>query len=256
LLTLLAVPNFKAALANAYVDTYSAVTSEYAQGIGIFDKSSYTLSVQFLNRVTYVEDLVKQRDLLGCLVRSLFATLSVARKKNSNIIDGSTAQISVSNRSAAWTINMIHDVIDDYLNPLGPRTTSPAWGLRRDERKEPVHSTPSRLNPILDPLHPVLSHRRYGPCVSDLKCVLNVPGVARLFSSIPKHKLSESPIQKPCLLDAWIHTLSLMQNMDGQRWRREEEGHVDQEPRDWVGAFNAGIAIGSLYERILSWEGK
>jgi hypothetical protein len=73
LLTLLAVPNFKAALANAYVDTYAAVTSEYAHGIGIFEKSSYTLSVQFLNRVTYVEDLVRERDLLGCLVRSLFS---------------------------------------------------------------------------------------------------------------------------------------------------------------------------------------
>ncbi len=48
LLTLLAVPNFKAALANAYVDTYNVVTAEYAHGIGIFEKSSYTLSVQFL----------------------------------------------------------------------------------------------------------------------------------------------------------------------------------------------------------------
>jgi hypothetical protein len=256
LLTLLAVPNFKAALANAYVDTYSAVTREYAQGIGIFDKSSYTLSVQFLNRVTYVEDLIKERDLLGCLVRSLFATLSVARKTNKHSIDGSITRIGAPSRSAAWTINMIHDVIDDYLNPLGPRTTSAAWGFRREDRKETGQAISSRLNPVLDPLHSVLSHRRYGPCVGDLKCVLNVPGVARLFSSIPKNNVPASPLQKPCLLDAWVHTLSLLQNMDGQRWRRSEQGHVEQEPRDWVGAFNAGIAIGSLYERILSWEGE
>lgn len=256
LLTLLAVPNFKAALANAYVDTYSSVTREYAHGIGIFDKSSYTLSVQFLNRPTYVEDLVNERDLLGCLVRSLFATLSVARKVHTNPIDSSLSRIGSPNRTAAWTINMIHDVIDDYLNPLGPRTTSAAWGFHRLERKEHPTASMSRLNPVLDPLHPVLNNRRYGPCVGDLKCVLNVPGVARLFSSIPKDDAKKSQLQKPCLLDAWIHTLSLLQNMDGQRWRRLEEGHVETEPRDWVGAFNAGIAIGSLYERILSWEGE
>jgi len=34
LLTLLAVPDFKAALANAYCDTYRMVTAEYARGIG------------------------------------------------------------------------------------------------------------------------------------------------------------------------------------------------------------------------------
>lgn len=255
LLTLLAVPNFKAALANAYVDTYSAVTREYAQGIGIFDKSSYTLSVQFLNRVTYVEDLVKERDLLGCLVRSLFGTLSVAIKTTKSSTEGdSIGRISTPNRSATWTINMIHDVIDDYLNPLGPRNPA-AWGFRREERLEPGQAKPTRLNPVLDPLHPILTHRRYSPCIGDLKCVLNVPGVANLFSSIPKLQ-SGRTFQKRCLLDAWIETLSLLQNMDTQRWRRVEQGHVEQEPRDWVGAFNAGIAIGSLYERILSWEGE
>ena len=54
LLTLLAVPNFKAAMANAYCDTYRAVTAEYARGVGLIERSSYTLSVQFLNRVSYV----------------------------------------------------------------------------------------------------------------------------------------------------------------------------------------------------------
>ena len=47
--------------------------------MGILEKSSYTLSVQFLNRVTYVQDLVRERDLLGCLGQSLLETLSVAR---------------------------------------------------------------------------------------------------------------------------------------------------------------------------------
>ena len=265
LLTLLAVPNFKAALANAYVDTYAAVTSEYARGIGIFEKSSYTLSVQFLNRVTYVEDLVRERDLLGCLVRSLFRTMSVASKTNADFANDAIMERYNSSHSPSWTINMIHHVIDDFQNPLGPRTP-PQWRsiFGRDEEWEdqivPDHVTATRLNAALDPLHPVLSHRRYGPCVSDLKCVLNVPGVSRLFSSLPNTKVEKDnqpiPLLKPCLLDAWINLLYICQNMDRQRWRREEEGHVEQEPRDWVGAFNADIAIGSLFERLLSWEGK
>jgi len=264
LLTLLAVPNFKAALANAYVDTYAAVTSEFAHGIGIFDKSSYTLSVQFLNRVTYVEDLVKERDLLGCLVRSLFRTMSVASKKNAGLMNDSSMQ-RCSSTSPSWTINMIHHAIDDFINPLGARSPSQWRSLfARDEGREEQYDsnniTATRLNTTLDPLHHILFHRRYSPCVSDLKCVLNVPGVSRLFSALPNTKFEEdsqaSPYNKPCLLDAWINLLSICQNMDRQRWRREEEGHIEQEPRDWVGAFNADIAIGSLFERLLAWEGK
>ena len=54
LLTLLAVPTFKSHLAAAYCDTYRIVTAKYARGMGVLERSGYTLSVQFLNRVTYV----------------------------------------------------------------------------------------------------------------------------------------------------------------------------------------------------------
>ena len=57
-LTLLVVPDFKKQLANSYCDTYEMVTAEFAKGIGKVECSSYTLSVQFLNRQTYVQDLV------------------------------------------------------------------------------------------------------------------------------------------------------------------------------------------------------
>jgi hypothetical protein len=165
LLTLLAVPNFKAALANASVDTYNHITGEYANGIGIFEKSSYTRSVQFLNRVAYVEDLVKERDLLGCLMRSLFETLSVAIKKKNDTMDesgnNSMAMIDHSrNRSAALTINMIHDVLDDYLNPLGPRSTEQWRGLfSGNERNETEQQNQTRFNRVLDPMHSVSSNR-------------------------------------------------------------------------------------------------
>jgi hypothetical protein len=250
LLTLLAVPNFKAALANAYVDTYASVTSEYARGIGIFEKSAYTLSVQFLNRVIYVEDLVKERDLMGCLIRSLFGTLAVARKSGLSFVKGPKLVTATAPYSST-----IDNMLDFHSMVL---SFSDATDVENNELVQ--HVTTTRINTVLDTQHSVLSQRRYGPCVSDLKCVLNVPGVARLFASLPISKLDNYKetklIARPCLLDAWINLLSICQNMDLQRWRRREEGHVEQEPRDWVGAFNAGIAIGSLYERLLNWEGQ
>lgn len=45
--------------------------------------------------------------------------------------------------------------------------------------------TAALIPPTLDPSHVVLSHRRYSVCISDLKCVLNVDGMARHFASFP-----------------------------------------------------------------------
>lgn len=44
--------------------------------------------------------------------------------------------------------------------------------------------------------------------------------------------------------------------MDGQVWRAWDMGHVETEPRGWVGAFNTSISLGSVYERLLNWEGR
>ena len=184
LLTLLAVPTFKSHLAAAYCDTYRNVTAKYARGMGVLERSGYTLSVQFLNRVTYVVDLVQGRDLLGKLGKSLLETLQVSQRSNS---------------------------------------TSGSSGL--------------------DPLHFVLTHRRYSPCISDLKCVLNVKGMPRLFAC-----------KGGSFLKDWIQTLSLAQQMDPQTWRHWTQGHVEDESRGWVGAFNASISLGSLFERLLGWE--
>ncbi|CAJ1952324.1 unnamed protein product [Cylindrotheca closterium] len=179
LLTLLAVPTFKSHLAAAYCDTYQSVTAEYARGMGVLERSGYALSVQFLNRVTYVVDLVQRRDLLGKLGASLLETLKLATKP------------------------------------------------------------PPKLNPN----HFVMTHRRYSPCISDLKCVLNVKGMPRLFAS----KIGS-------FLRDWIETLSIGQMMDEQVWRDYNQGHVELEVRGWVGAFNGSISLGSLFERLLSWK--
>ena len=182
LLTLLAVPAFKSHLAAAYCDTYRYVTSKYARGMGVLERSGYTLSVQFLNRVTYVVDLVKGRDLLGKLGKSLLETMLVACRSK-------------------------------------------------------------HLNGRLDPNHFVLTHRRYSPCISDLKCVLNVKGMPRLFAC-----------KGGTFLWDWIDTLSISQQMDPQHWRTWKQGHVEDESRGWVGAFNASISLGSLFERLLGWD--
>ena len=184
LLTLLAVPTFKSHLAAAYCDTYQMVTSEYARGMGVLERSGYALSVQFLNRVTYVVDLVQRRDLLGKLGASLLQTLQVA-----------------------------------------------------------CAGTGGGGGRVLNPNHFVLTHRRYSPCISDLKCVLNVKGMPRLFAS--KHGT---------FLRDWIAALQLGQMMDAQIWRDWSQGHVELEVRGWVGAFNASISLGSLFERLLSWD--
>lgn len=181
LLTLLAVPTFKSHLAAAYCDTYRNVTAKYARGMGVLERSGYTLSVQFLNRVTYVVDLVKRRDLLGKLGKAILETLLVA-------------------------------------------------------------SEPDHLYGRLDPNHSVLTHRRYSPCVSDLKCVLNVKGMPRIIAC-----------EGASFLDDWIASLSLAQLMDPHVWRHWTLGHVESESRGWVGAFNASISLGSLFERLLGW---
>ncbi|MHA7927708.1 MAG: hypothetical protein ACX936_21120, partial [Marinobacter sp.] len=187
LLTLLAIPAFKSHLAAAYCDTYLEVTARYAQGFGLLERSGYALSVQFLNRVTYVTDLVKHKDLLGKIGKALLQTLKVAA-------------IEVPTVSGA---------------------------------------TVQRLNPN----HFVLAHRRYSPCISDLKCVLNVDGMPRLFAST----------NTTFLLD-WVKALGACQLMDAQTWREFSEGHVELEGRGWIGAFNASISLGSLYERLLAWK--
>ena len=77
---------------------------------------------------------------------------------------------------------------DDFLNlyvPVNDTTTRP--NRRRLQISSQSTNTYKSLSlvPTLNPMHPVLSHRRYSPSISDLKCVLNVQGMASLFASLP-----------------------------------------------------------------------
>jgi hypothetical protein len=192
LLTLLAVPQFKSHLAAAYCDTYRNVTAKYARGLGVLERTGYTLSVQFLNRVTYVVDLVQGRDLLGKLGKAILETLQVA-----------------------------------VASPLSASSAKSSLVL----------------NPRLNPDHAVLAHRRYSPCISDLKCVLNVHGMPRVVAC-----------EGATFLHDWSSALAMAQWVDPHVWRHWALGHVETESRGWVGAFNASISLGSLFERLLGWS--
>lgn len=65
-LFLMADQVFKARVARAYADTYLAVAREYGAGVGVAESSLYSLSVQFLNRPAFVNELV------GCVCLCFF----------------------------------------------------------------------------------------------------------------------------------------------------------------------------------------
>lgn len=52
------VQSFKCAVAQSYAGTYLEVTRDYGCGVGMAEFSLYSLSVQFLNRATFVHHLV------------------------------------------------------------------------------------------------------------------------------------------------------------------------------------------------------
>uniref|UniRef100_A0A7S1FYU0 E3 ubiquitin-protein ligase n=1 Tax=Corethron hystrix TaxID=216773 RepID=A0A7S1FYU0_9STRA len=227
LLTLLATPAFKSALAEAYTETYGQVTDEYARGVGISEYSSYTLSVQFLNRQTYVKDLVRKGSLLHTLSASLLHTLSIAavpvpqKETVANSDDGGNE----------------HPAEQEEEHP--PITSTSFPSSSSTPVSSPTDADLSHRQP-LDLSHPVMTNRRYSPVISDLKCVLNVVGIARVYSS-------------KCL-DPWLAVLRRAQEMDPQKWIGLKGIHVIEEPKGWIFAFNAGISLSSLFEKILAWE--
>lgn len=328
LLTLLSQPDFKAALAVAYCDTYRAVAREYARGVGVVERSSFTLSVQFLNRAKFCQDLVMERNLLSKLSKSLLETMSIASffpgstgsptpagASPDTLVQLSSLRTNPSNFAAILMAlfgsfdvpgdnNFILMELDSELDNLinldgngvggdsrhhGRSSIPPPVAEESPRQRDTVVSidslikrTQALVNPTLNPTHPFLQHRRYSPCISDLKCVLNVKGMSRIFLSIPNATEDKllSTESDGVAIDNWIQvrfkcfgsgyiyglsarftssspqqTLSLAQNMDGQMWRSFNLGHVESEHRGWVGAFNTSISLGSVFERLLNWEG-
>lgn len=243
LLTLLAQPDFKAALANAYCETYRDVLMEYSRGVGVVDRSSFTLSVQFLNRVAYVTDLVRDRSLLSKLSKSLLETMSAAsfipgslgsptpagasrdtltqlsslRTESSNLAAVLMALLGSFSFDEDYMLLDLDRELENAINDLSSgdsryhgHTTMP-MSYRSNEHTPSTDSlierTQALVNPTLNPTHPFLQNRRYSPCISDLKCVLNVKGMSRLFLSLPNSDATEAKtpaIDEGIAIDNWI----------------------------------------------------
>jgi hypothetical protein len=170
-LTLLAVPRFKMELAEVYCDTYGKGMKDYGWGIGVSEASSFILSVQFLNHQTYVRELAANWVLLHRLTSALLNTLKVALRKRVRKI--------VTFHNASSSASATHQVI--------------------------------LYEEVLDTEQPVLMQRRYWPCISHIKCMLNVQGKPRLFASMS--------------LFIFLQTLMLAQGMDKQSCRNWSTHH-------------------------------
>jgi hypothetical protein len=184
-LTLLASPKFKHDLAVTYANTYSHSTALFTRGIGLSESAAYSLSVQFLNRKTFVTLLVAEHNLLPNLIRSLHTSFAAARKQK---------------------VFAQFDALSDRFQ--------------------------------VDCSHHNMEKRRYAPIVSDLKCVLNVPNISKVFTHT--------------VLPQWLECLRMMSFANPQKWIAHSRGHVAFEPTDWVNSFNLSIAVGNLFERIAS----
>ncbi len=160
---------------------YFRVTGEYARGVGLIERSSYTLSVQFLNRISYVTELVRERSLITNLFLCLYEILSLATISQVSppiMKDFDTA--GTSNLIAAIMVLMGHasmvgadeeslfHAFDAELNDIMNRSGGDSRhhgrvstrGLRREHHRNLIERS-AMLNPKLDPTHNALAHRRY-----------------------------------------------------------------------------------------------
>jgi hypothetical protein len=87
-MALMADLRFKASIAANYIKLVPQITQDFAQGIGYAEHSLQALSVQFLNRSAFVNELVEHNDLLKTLGRCL---KQVLKSDSSGIVRSATA---------------------------------------------------------------------------------------------------------------------------------------------------------------------
>lgn len=81
-LTLMADQSFKMNLAIAYAQAYPKLAQMFGIGIGMVENSILSLSVQFLNRETFVSEIVNHHQFLQSISSTLFKTLEAAVIEN------------------------------------------------------------------------------------------------------------------------------------------------------------------------------
>ncbi len=184
-------------------------------------------------------ELVSRRNLLTSLFRSLRETIrsAVLKRTSGNIVNNFDASSSTASMLAALRFlstyddgenvesaslrSKIYDVDSDFGAEDDGGVLSQHIGRSSIARKTEkgyttalyqylLRKTVALVPSTLDSFHPVLSHRRYSVCISDLKCVLNVNGIPRYFASYPYKDdgkdyftlVDEGSFD--CALDDWI----------------------------------------------------
>lgn len=86
MLTIMSDMKFKMDLAKSYADSYINIAENYSKGIGTSDNALFSLSVQFLNRDFYVNEMIEFHNFLPNLTKALSDMLdsSIAFRDESN----------------------------------------------------------------------------------------------------------------------------------------------------------------------------
>lgn len=157
---------------------FYSVTGEYARGVGLIERSSYTLSVQFLNRISYVTDLVRERSLITNLFLCLYEILSLATLSEApmsvtrdfdNIGLIAAIMVLLGHASLAGAddeslFRAFDAELNDIMNISGGDSRHHGRVSTRGSTREHHRNLIERsvmLNPKLDPTHKTLAHRRY-----------------------------------------------------------------------------------------------
>jgi len=119
LLTLMADQSFKIVIAVAYVRSYDAIARIFSTGLGSIKHSVYNLSVQYLNREMFVNEVCYEHSFLETTIKALLHVVVRAR-------DHAVAGLDETSRHAYqllphrnMTIALHHDVFEHRrYNPI------------------------------------------------------------------------------------------------------------------------------------------
>ena len=195
--------------------------------------------------MAFVSAQVEKHHLLETLAHALFFTLDAAAFDEDNgrvpalCASASTPQTPEQTRSRRRLESALEAAAanggmgDDVVRGEG----SPGEDVASAAAAEDTEG----FGRVVSMTHPVLLHRRYSPIIADLKCVLNIDGVAEQF------------VSTPTCLKPWLGALSRVHGIDAQRRRGDTDFHVEYESRDWMFAFNVNISLSSVFDFAAAW---
>lgn len=148
------------------------------------DRTFYHFQVQFLNREKFVSMLSEEHSLLSVLARSITDALTAAAKPPPPLSIRLRFIGMAQHRLAklrSGQVEEIEEELEEVLEVDDGTADEELEAAADDLSNSPSGVVPEHVHRPLNCGHPILLHRRYSPCIGDLKCVLNVPGVARKF---------------------------------------------------------------------------